>query len=223
MVELVPELEFLIGKQPAVPELPPQEAQNRFKLAFRRFIGAFATPEHPLALFLDDLQWLDAATLDLSSIWSRRGGAAPAAGRRLSGQRGRCRSPAFARAGGDPASGREGENRMAPLGPTMSTGSSPAPYIATERARPLAQLVHEKTGGNPFFANQFFTGWPKKGAGVRPRRRGWRWDLDRIRAKNYTGNVVDLMVVKLNRLPAETEAALRQLACIGARCSVRSP
>jgi hypothetical protein len=65
MVELVPELEFIIGKQPAVPDLPPQEAQNRFKLVFRRFLGAFATPEHPLALFLDDLQWLDAATLNL--------------------------------------------------------------------------------------------------------------------------------------------------------------
>ena len=71
MVELVPELEFIIGKQPAVPELPPQEAQNRFQLVFRRFVGAFATPQHPLALFLDDLQWLDAATLDLWSTWSR--------------------------------------------------------------------------------------------------------------------------------------------------------
>ena len=65
IVNLVPELEFIIGKQPAVPDLPPQEAQNRFQLVFRRFLGAFARPEHPLALFLDDLQWLDAATLDL--------------------------------------------------------------------------------------------------------------------------------------------------------------
>ena len=65
MVNLVPELEFIIGKQPAVPDLPPQEAQNRFKFVFRRFIGAFAKREHPLALFLDDLQWLDTATLDL--------------------------------------------------------------------------------------------------------------------------------------------------------------
>ena len=65
IVELVPELKLVIGEQPAVPELPPQEAQRRFQLVFRRFIGAFARPEHPLALFLDDLQWLDAATLDL--------------------------------------------------------------------------------------------------------------------------------------------------------------
>ena len=65
IVDLVPELKLIIGEQPPVPELPPQHAQSRFQLVFRRFIGVFARPEHPLALFLDDLQWLDAATLDL--------------------------------------------------------------------------------------------------------------------------------------------------------------
>ena len=65
MVNLVPELELVIGKQPPVAELPPQDAQNRFQMVFRRFLGVFARKEHPLALFLDDLQWLDAATLDL--------------------------------------------------------------------------------------------------------------------------------------------------------------
>ena len=65
MVDLVPELKLIIGDQPPVPELEPQQAQRRFQLVFRRFIGVFARPEHPLALFLDDLQWLDAATLDL--------------------------------------------------------------------------------------------------------------------------------------------------------------
>src|SRR5215468_3242144 len=65
MVNLIPALELVIGKQPPVPELPPKEAQNRFQLVFRRFIGVFARPEHPLALFIDDLQWLDSATLDL--------------------------------------------------------------------------------------------------------------------------------------------------------------
>ena len=65
MIDLIPELKLIIGEQPPVPELPPQQAQSRFQLVFRRFIGVFARPEHPLALFLDDLQWLDAATLDL--------------------------------------------------------------------------------------------------------------------------------------------------------------
>ena len=65
MVDLIPELKLIIGDQPPVPELEPQQAQARFHLVFRRFIGVFASAEHPLALFLDDLQWLDAATLDL--------------------------------------------------------------------------------------------------------------------------------------------------------------
>src|SRR5262249_44715889 len=65
IVNLIPELEFVIGKQPPVPELAPQDAQNRFQLVFRRFLSAFARPEHPLTLFLDDLQWLDAAALEL--------------------------------------------------------------------------------------------------------------------------------------------------------------
>src|SRR6202000_2230186 len=65
MVDLVPELKLIIGEQPAVPDLPPQDAQRRFQLVFRRLIGVFARPEHPLTLFFDDLQWLDAATLEL--------------------------------------------------------------------------------------------------------------------------------------------------------------
>src|SRR5439155_5020173 len=65
MLDLVPELKPIIGEQPPVPELPPQDAQRRFQLVFRRFIGVFAQPEHPLVLFLDDLQWLDSATLEV--------------------------------------------------------------------------------------------------------------------------------------------------------------
>ncbi len=65
VVNLIPELELIIGKQAPVAELPPQEAQNRFQATFRAFLGVFARKEHPLALFLDDLQWLDAATLKL--------------------------------------------------------------------------------------------------------------------------------------------------------------
>jgi serine/threonine protein kinase len=65
IVDLVPELKLIIGAQPPIPDLPPQDAQNRFLLVLRRFINVFARPEHPLALFLDDLQWIDAATLDL--------------------------------------------------------------------------------------------------------------------------------------------------------------
>ena len=108
MVDLVPELKLIIGDQPPVPELPPQDAQRRFQLVFRRFIGVFARPEHPLALFLDDLQWLDAATLDLlEDLLTPAGCAAPDADRRLPGQRSHCRPSADAQARRDPERGSE--------------------------------------------------------------------------------------------------------------------
>ncbi len=107
IVDLIPELELVIGKQPPVADLSPQDAQRRFQTVLRRFIGVFARPEHPLALFLDDLQWLDAATLDLlEDILTQAGYQAFAADRRLSGQRGRRRAPADAQARCDPPSGR---------------------------------------------------------------------------------------------------------------------
>jgi predicted ATPase len=65
IVNLIPELELVIGRQPPVPELPLQETQHRFRAVFRQFVGAFAKKKHPLILFLDDLQWIDAATLTL--------------------------------------------------------------------------------------------------------------------------------------------------------------
>jgi signal transduction histidine kinase len=80
----------------------------------------------------------------------------------------------------------------------------------------LAQLVHEKTGGNPFFAIQFFTALADEGLlGFDPVAPAWQWDMDRIRAKSYTDNVVDLMAGKLKRFSATTQEALKQLACLG--------
>ena len=85
-----------------------------------------------------------------------------------------------------------------------------------ERAAPLAQLVHEKTGGNPFFANQFMSSLAEEGMLIFDHDAArWSWDLDRIHAKGYTENVVELMVGKLTRLPASTRAALQQLASLG--------
>ena len=93
---------------------------------------------------------------------------------------------------------------------------SDALHCELERARPLAQLVQEKTGGNPFFAIQFFTALAEDGLlAFDPVARAWQWDVDRIRAKSYTDNVVDLMVGKLRRLSAPAQEALKHLACLG--------
>ena len=219
MVDLVPELRLLIGDQPPVPELPPQDAQRRFQLVLRRFLGVFARPEHPLALFLDDLQWLDAATLDLVEhlltqpdvrhlmlIGAYRDNEVDAAHplrRKLDAIR--------------QAGALVQEISLAPLArDDVEQLMAEALRCEPARAAPLAQLVHEKTGGNPFFVMQFISALADEGLltfdHVHAR---WSWDLERIHAKGYTENVVDLMVAKLSGLPVETQKALQQLACLG--------
>ena len=219
IVELVPELKYIIGEQPPVPELPPQDAQARFLLVFRRFIGVFATAEHPLALFLDDLQWLDAATLDLLEdllsradvkhlllIGAYRDNEVDATHplmRKLDAMR---------RAGS-----RLQDIVLAPLG-REDLGQLLADSLRCEpeRAAPLAQLIHDKTTGNPFFAIQFISMLADEGLLTFDYHEAqWTWDLNRVHAKDYTDNVVDLMVRKLSRLPVETQKALQQLACMG--------
>jgi predicted ATPase/signal transduction histidine kinase/GAF domain-containing protein len=219
MTEVVPELKLLIGEQPPVQELSPQQAQGRLQLVFRRLVGVFARPEHPLALFLDDLQWLDAATLDMLAdlltqadvqhllvIGAYRDNEVDSTHplmRRLDTIR---KEGAFVQEISLAPLDREDLTRL--IADTL--GCAPG------GAAPLARLVHEKTGGNPFFAIQFISALAEEGllrfdhAAAR-----WRWDLDRIHAKGYTDNLADLMVGKLTRLPVKTQATLQQLACLG--------
>ena len=162
IVDLIPELELIIGEQPPVPELPPQDAQSRFQLVFRRFLGVFARPEHPLALFLDDLQWLDAATLDLlehlltqpevrhllliGAYRDNEVGAAHPLMRMLEAIR--------------EAGAQVQEIVLAPL-PRDDRRRSWSPSAALRAAstpRRWRSWCIEKTGGNPFFAIQFLHG-----------------------------------------------------------------
>ncbi|MDT7813002.1 MAG: hypothetical protein QOJ42_2918, partial [Acidobacteriaceae bacterium] len=219
IVNLIPEVEFIIGKQPSVPDLPPRDAQNRFQLVFRRFLGAFARPEHPLALFLDDLQWLDAATLELLEhmitdpdvrhlmlIGAYRDN-------EVSSSHALMRTVEAMRKAGATIQ----EIVLAPLGVgDVDRLVADALHCERDAALPLAELVHAKTGGNPFFAIQFLMALAEEGLlAFDPDAAAWIWDLARIRAKGYTDNVVDLMVEKLKRLPNTTQDALKQLACLG--------
>ncbi|MBV8814010.1 MAG: AAA family ATPase, partial [Verrucomicrobia bacterium] len=219
LVNLIPELELIIGKQPPVTELPLEAAQNRFQMVLVRFLGVFARATHPVALFLDDLQWLDTATLELlnrlvtesdvrhllliGAYRDNEVGPADPLGRTLE----KVREAGLA----------VQEIILAPL----SVGDLEQLVADTlrcepHRARPLAQLVHEKTGGNPFFANQFLEELADDGLLAFDRRSAvWTWDLLRIQARGYTDNVVELMTGKLKRQPQMTQQALKRLACLG--------
>jgi PAS domain S-box-containing protein len=219
MTDLIPELTLIIGEPPPVPTLEPQQAQRRFMLVFRRFISVFARAEHPLALFLDDLQWLDSATLDLLEdllihpdlrhlmlVGAYRDNEVDAT-HPLTRKIHAIRSTGV----------KINEIILAPLA-RMHVGQLIAEALHCEPARvaPLAQLVHDKTSGNPFFVIQFLHGLVEEDLLTFDHDAGqWCWDPDRIHAKGYTDNVVDLMVGKLGRLPAGTRHALQQLACLG--------
>ena len=219
MTDLIPELKLIIGEPPAVQALDPQQAQRRFLLVFRRFIGVFAQAEHPLALFLDDLQWLDAATLDLLEdlltssdirhlmlVGAYRSNEVDAT-HPLSGKLQAIRS----------AGGRVDEITLAPLDKVhIEQLIAEALHDEIERVEPLAQLVLDKTAGNPFFVIQFLQALAEEQLLTFDHEvRRWCWDPDRIHAKGYTDNIVDLMVDKLTRLQPETQQALQQLACLG--------
>jgi PAS domain S-box-containing protein len=219
MVELVPDLKHIIGEQPPVPELPPQDAQGRFQLVFRRFIGVFARPEHPLALFLDDLQWLDAATLDLLEELLTRSDLkhllliGAYRDNEVSATHPLVRKLDVMRQGGAVLQ----EIVLAPLNrDDLGQLLADSLRCEPERLGPLAQLIHEKTTGNPFFAIQFISTLADEGLLTFDYGEGrWSWDLGLIHAKGYTDNVVELMVGKLNRLPIATQKTLHHFACLG--------
>jgi PAS domain S-box-containing protein len=219
MIDLVPELEIVIGPQPPVPELPPLEAQNRFQRVFRTFLCAFAQAAHPLVLFLDDLQWLDAATLRILNGLLTEGEV-----RHLllvGAYRDNEVGPGHPLTLGLDALRRAGARVtdivLAPLSADNVTDMLAETLHRTRRTvAPLAALVHAKTAGNPFFAIQFLVALHDEGLlAFDARKAAWTWDIERIHAKGYTDNVVELLVGKLARLPDATRDALRQLACLG--------
>ena len=212
MVRLIPELELLIGKQPPIPDLPPQDAQNRFQMVFLRFLRVFARPRQPLVLFLDDLQWVDAATLDLIKhlIAEPDTRHLLLIGAYRQNEVGPTHPLSQMLAELRESSAEVQEIILGPLAiEDLHQLVLDALNCELEGAQSLGQLIHEKTGGNPFFAIQFLTALSEEGLlFLEPGASAWSWDLERIHAKGFTDNVVDLMAGKLDRLPPTTQEML---------------
>jgi len=216
----VPELELIVGPQPEVPALPPLEAEQRFRRALVNVLRACCQPNHPLVMFLDDLQWADSASLRLLETLAREarvphllligayrdneiGGSHPLA-RALDRLRERGIAAHIA------LKPLDRQHLTELLGDLL--GAEPA------ELEPLAELVAVKTGGNPFFCFEFIKALQRSGLFVFDHEaRRWRWDIERIRAQRMTDNVVDLMMEKLRQLEPPTLALLQLAACIGSR------
>ncbi|NES64150.1 MAG: AAA family ATPase [Okeania sp. SIO2D1] len=219
IIEVIPELEKIIGAQLPVPELSGSAAQNRFNLLFQKFIQVFATQNHPLVIFIDDLQWADLASLKLMQLLMSRGDT----GYLL-------------------LLGAYRDNEVFPAHPLMLTLDEITKSGATfntvtlaplskddlnnlvadtlscslEMALPLTELVHRKTKGNPFFATQFLKGLYEDGwisfnfdVGY------WQCNMTQVRSLALTDDVVEFMATRLHKLPEAAREILKLAACIG--------
>ena len=226
LVELIPELERVIGPQPPAPALGPAESQNRFNEALTRLVGAFAGPGQPLALFLDDLQWADPASLKLLEVLLTD----PARthllviGAYRDAEVDASHPLEITLAALRQRGARIGAVALAPLALSDVIGLLTDTLLCPEwQAAPLARVVIEQTRSNPFYVRQFLEaldaeGLLRQGAGAE----AWTWDLDAIRSHPATENVLELVARRVARLSAPIRRVLELAACIGHEFDLRT-
>ncbi|MBP7738531.1 MAG: serine/threonine-protein kinase PknK [Spirochaetes bacterium] len=222
LTDLVPSLELLIGAQPDVPVLDGSAAQNRFHYAFKNLVRSMASPEHPLVLFIDDWQWADLPSINmletLLSDKDIRNLLVIAAYRDNEVDAGHPLTAAIENIQ------REGAPVQRITLQNLSTADVHA--LAGDALKgqdedpdglsDLARLVYEKTGGNAFFVGQFLkTLYEEKCLTFDFTLLAWQWDMDHIRTRGLTDNVVDLLSRQVLKLPPETRKVLQFAACIG--------
>ncbi|MEG4800765.1 AAA family ATPase [Microcoleus sp. ARI1-B5] len=216
-IEAIPELELILGPQPEVPELGAIESQNRFNRVMQQFLRAIATAEHPLVMFLDDCQWIDAATVNLYQqsclkkipyllviVAYRDNEISPTHPFMLANE--------AMRAAGVPMTAIT----LQPLAIGRATQLVAESFnCAAASATPLANLLVEKTDGNPFFLKQMLKYLHHKGwLRFNPQAAHWQWDIKHIERQDISENVVDLMVKRIQSLSTSTQRVLQLAACI---------
>ncbi|HYD79765.1 MAG TPA: AAA family ATPase [Paucimonas sp.] len=221
VIDVIPELEYIIGKQQVAPQLGA--GRNSYNYVMQNFVGVFARAEHPLVIFLDDLQWADAASLKLLALLMRsleqpcllliaayRNNEVGAA------------HPVMMTIDEIRKDARVSTIEVQAL-PQSSVVELVSDTVQSRRqpAAALAQLVYSKTRGNPFFVGQFIKSIHNEGL-LRFEEGGWCWNVEQIEALGITDNVIDLLTRELRRLPAKTHRLLTLAACIGNRFDVRT-
>ncbi len=217
IIEFIPELESLIGEQPPVAELDPSEAQNRFNLVFLNFIKTVCTKENPIAIFLDDLQWADNASIQLlETILSdselkhlfimlsfRDNEVLPTDSFANLIDKLKKQNFYFDEINLNPISIQD-VNQL--VSDTLNTN--------LENSKPLAEVIQTKTKGNPFFVNEVFKDLYDKNL-IFHENEKWSWDISKIKEVKISENVIDLMVAKVKELRETSLKILKLAACIG--------
>lgn len=220
ITDVIPNLEFIIGRQPELEALGPEESQNRFNMVFQNFISVFTSADHPMTLFLDDLQWADMASLKFINTVMTHSAV--------------CYLYLI---------GAYRDNEVSPHSPlsiTLDEIRKKGRKISCISLNPLniadvnkmimnvlrcdekesfnlSELIHKKTGGNPFFTNQFLKNLYDERIIELDPKTGWIWDMDKIQGMRFTDNVVAFMAGKISDLPVNTLYILKVCACIGNR------
>ena len=219
VVDMVPSLALIVGPQPVLSELAPAEAQNRLRWVLGRFVGVFARVEHPLVIFLDDLHWADVASLALLRDLLVGGVAGPLL------LVGTCRDEAvdvahpltemLQRTAAEGV--RATSIALAPLEPEhVASLVAESLRVPVPEAGPLAALLRQRSQGNPFFVIQLLSELRAEGLlHFDVQAQMWRWDLERVRVRQLSEDVVDLVERRMRRLPAAQREALAHAACLG--------
>ena len=219
ITEVIPEVEHIVGEQEPVASLPPGESENRFSLVFRRFVGAFAIPEHPLVIFLDDLQWADTATLKLLEMIVQD--------HEIKSLLLICSYLDDEVSEAHPimetmdilrdSSTSVSHFHLGPL-PSQVVGNMVADALRMdiEAVDTLSQIVFEKTGGNPFHIGEYLKQLSEEQLLYYDvDRQGWRWDAVKIAGADLGEDAVDIFIERIRKLDDPSQKVLKNGACIG--------
>lgn len=226
LIDVIPALEMVIGQQPPVTEVDEEEAILRFNKVFQDFIRVISKEEHPLAIFIDDLQWADTASLNLLKVLitdntnqyflivgAYRDNEVDAA------------HPLIRTVQDITRNGYQvDEIKLSNLDVShVKTLVADTLHLPKAEVSQLAQMIHQKTLGNAFFTNQFFHSlYDKEALSFDFEQNKWQWNLEKIEAENITDNVVELMAQKIQLLKSTTQNMLKLASCLGNKFSLNT-
>ncbi|MEH2401180.1 ATP-binding sensor histidine kinase [Nostoc sp.] len=218
IIEVIPELSRIIGQQSPAPELSGSAAQNRFNLLFQKFTQVFTSKEHPLVMFLDDLQWADSASLKLLQLLMEQTGHLLILGAYRDNEVSSAH-PFILTVDEIVKTGAVVNSITLQSLSLVDMNQLVADTLNCDRslAQPLTELVYQKTKGNPFFATQFLKAlYEEEQITFDWEARHWQCDIAQVRALAITDDVVEFMALQLQKLPTQTQDMLKLAACIGA-------
>jgi PAS domain S-box-containing protein len=219
IIDVIPELELIVGPQPTMPELGSEEAQNRFNLTFQNFIRVFTQPDHPLVIFLDDLQWADMASLSFIKLLMtiENSHYFYIIGAYRDNEVNEAHPLMLTLGEIHKAGGIVNYIHLTPLNLSqINQLLADMLYCPLEMTRSLAELLLTKTEGNPFFINEFLKSlYSEALLSFDFSHSIWHWDLVKIQERNTTNNVVELLANKVQSLDSQTQQVLKLAACIG--------